>query len=76
MVGATFESKKEREPLMGLHGKNALERYGATSALCLTADPHRILWTFENLRRAARGGADDQLPSDRVLDTSVAFLER
>ena len=76
VVGATFESKEEREPLMSFRGRHAMQHHGATSALCLTADPYRILRTFQHLCRAARGRVDDELASDRVLDVSIAYLER
>jgi hypothetical protein len=60
---------------MGLHGRALLHSDGAETVLCLAADPMRILWTFDFYRRCVRGKTDE-LARDRVLDTSMAFIER
>jgi hypothetical protein len=75
LVSAAYEDRKAREVLMGERGRGLLHTDGLDSVLCLAANPMRILWTFDAYRRAIRGRGYE-LADDRVLDTTMGFIER
>ncbi len=66
----------DREAVVEAQARKALREHGTRSALCLVAEPRRILWTYDWYVRMLRSGAAGDLPRDRVLNVSVGYVER
>ena len=72
---ATRTLDAEREGLMFQMAQDALRAHSTGGVLVLSANPDKILWTFDHVRRYLRG-KDEDLATEKVLDGSLAYYQR
>ena len=73
VFAATKLEGPDREDLIRSLLSRAIKLNSTSSAVCLAADPDRILWTYDWIKLVLRRPATAELGREKIVDSSVGY---
>jgi hypothetical protein len=74
LFGAIWEEGEARDSVLAYHAHRVMKQLGCNSCMGLGANPRRIRWTYDDIRRALRRVDSDDLKPDQVLDGTLVWI--